>query len=95
LVCLSEHPQSTLACATPVAQAISNTWIAVETRIANNMGVPLIKPQMWVCPTDPCPVVIGNILTYFDPGHMTATFSQALAGKLKAAINTALLPAIK
>ena len=95
LVCLSAHPNSTLACATPVAQAISNNWIAVETRIASSTAVPLIKPQMWVCPTDPCPVVIGKILTYFDIGHLTATFSQALAGQLKTAIDTALLPAIK
>jgi len=38
-------------------------------------------------PMDPCPVVIGNLLTYFDTGHMTATFSQALAGRLKKALN--------
>ncbi len=92
LVCLSAHPTSTLACATPVSRAISNDWIAVETHIASTNAIALIKPQMWVCPTDPCPVVIGNLLTYFDPGHMTATFSQALAGQLKKAIGTALFP---
>jgi peptidoglycan/LPS O-acetylase OafA/YrhL len=90
LVCLSAHPKSTLACSTPVAEAISDAWIAVETRVASHNLVPLIKPQMWICPTDPCPVVIGKILTYFDTGHMTATFSQALAGELKIAIKTAL-----
>lgn len=90
LVCLSAHPKSTLACATPVARAISDKWIAVETQVASNNLIPLIKPQMWVCPTDPCPVVIGKLLTYFDTGHMTATFSQALAGRLKTAINQAL-----
>jgi hypothetical protein len=87
LICLSAHPKSTLACATPVADAISNDWIAVETQIATHNSVPLILPQLWVCPTSPCPVVIGNLLTYFDTGHMTATFSQALAGRLKVAIN--------
>jgi len=92
LVCLSAHPNSTLACATPVARAISADWIALESQIAALNSIALIKPQLWVCPTDPCPVVIGNILTYFDPGHMTATFSQALAGRLKSAIATALLP---
>ena len=90
LVCLSAHPTSTLDCATPAATAISNDWIAVETKVASHNLVPLIKPQLWVCPSDPCPVVIGKILTYFDTGHMTATFSQALAGQLKSAINTAL-----
>jgi hypothetical protein len=95
LVCLSAHPKSTLACATPVADAISNDWIAIETQIASNNSVPLIKPQMWVCPTSPCPVVIGNLLTYFDTGHMTATFSQALAGRLEKALTAVLTPAIK
>ena len=90
LVCLSAHPKSTLACATPVSQAISDDWIALETQIAAANSIFLIKPQLWVCPTDPCPVVIGNILTYFDPGHMTATFSQALAGRLKSAMESAL-----
>ena len=90
LICLSAHPKSTLACATPAATAISNDWIAVESQIAKTNGVPLIQPQLWVCPTDPCPVVIGNLLTYFDTGHMTATFSQALAGRLKTAINAVI-----
>jgi hypothetical protein len=90
LVCLSAHLKSTLACDTPVSRAISDDWIMVETRVASNNRVPLIRPQMWICPTAPCPVVIGKILTYFDVGHMTATFSQALAGELKIAIKTAL-----
>ncbi len=92
LVCLSAHPNSTLACATPVAKAISNDWISLESQIAVTNSIPLIKPQFWICPTDPCPVVIGNILTYFDTGHMTATFSQALAGHLKSALDGVLFP---
>ena len=90
VVCLSAHPKSTLSCATPVSQAISSEWIVLETQIAKVNLIPLIKPQLWVCPTSPCPVVIGNILTYFDAGHMTATFSQALAGRLKSAIMDSL-----
>jgi len=45
---------------------------------------------MWVCPTDPCPVIIKDILVYFDPGHMTATFSASLSPKLDKAISKAL-----
>jgi hypothetical protein len=92
LVCLSAHPMSTLACATPVSTAISDKWVALENQVATANAIQLIKPQLWICPTSPCPVVIGNILTYFDTGHMTATFSQALAGRLKSAINDALTP---
>jgi len=89
-VCLSQHPKSTLACATPASQAISSEWMAVEGEVASHNSIPIIRPQYWVCPTDPCPVVIGKILTYLDTGHMTATFSQALAGKLKTALANAL-----
>jgi len=90
LVCLSAHPKSTLACATPASQAISSEWMAVESAVASHNSIPIIRPQYWVCPTDPCPVVIGKILTFMDPGHMTATFSQALAGKLKLALANAI-----
>ena len=64
--------------------------MAVESAVASHNSIPIIRPQYWVCPTDPCPVVIGKILTYMDPGHMTATFSQALAGKLKLALANAI-----
>ncbi|GAB3996067.1 hypothetical protein GCM10029992_15030 [Glycomyces albus] len=33
----------------------------------------------YVCPDAQCPPVIGNVLTYRDASHLTATFSASLA----------------
>jgi len=32
-----------------------------------------------LCPTDPCPAIIGRLLVYRDGHHMTTPFSTALA----------------
>ena len=90
VVCLSAHPDSSNACANPVSKAIDVGWLETERKVSNDEGVALIEPQMWVCPTDPCPVIIKDILVYFDPGHMTATFSASLSPKLDKAISKAL-----
>jgi peptidoglycan/LPS O-acetylase OafA/YrhL len=91
VVCLSSHPDSSLACANPVSKAIDTGWLATERKVATDEGIALIEAQRWVCPTDPCPVIIKDSLVYFDPGHMTATFSASLSPKLDFAIARALL----
>ncbi len=85
-VCLSAHPKSSIACATPVDKAIQSAWIEQELAMTNEEQIFFIDPELWVCPTAPCPVILGNILIYLDGGHLTATFSAALAGRLQKAI---------
>jgi peptidoglycan/LPS O-acetylase OafA/YrhL len=91
-VCLSQHPTSVLACATPVAQAINATWLGVERNLAEKVGVGFIDPTPWVCPSSPCPVVLGDLLVYRDAGHLTATFAAALANRLSHAVLDELTP---
>ena len=90
-LCLSQTPESTLACATPLSYAISPPGQAEEGKIATQNNVKIIDPTLWVCPTDPCPVVTGNLLIYLDAGHLTATYASALSQLL----NTAVLAAMK
>lgn len=85
-VCLSAHPNSILACATPVDKAIDADWQIAERGVVIEEDIALIDPSAWVCPTSPCPVVLGNLLIYSDPGHITATFSAALSHRMKTAI---------
>jgi len=85
-VCLSAHPQNMLACTTPVDQAIQRDWVNAESALSIEEGVSLIDTGLWVCPSSPCPVVLGNLLIYSDPGHLTATFSEALGNRMKNAI---------
>ena len=88
--CLTAHPKSSLACALPVDQAIDQGWLETERKVSKDSGTPLIEPQLWVCPSDPCPVIVDNKLLYLDSGHMTATFSKTLSSKLGAAIDKVL-----
>lgn len=88
-VCLSAHPKNALACSTPVAKAIQFDWISQETAMTSEEGISFIDPGLWICPTSPCPVILGNLLIYMDGGHLTATFSAALASRLRTAISIA------
>jgi hypothetical protein len=85
-VCLSAHRDSVLACATPLGRAIDEPWLAAERTVVAETGVGFIDPTYWVCPSDPCPPVIGDFLVYQNAGHLTATFAAALANRLGAAI---------
>jgi hypothetical protein len=85
-VCLSKHPDDSLACATPMADAIAPVRLAAERAAAAAAGAVYVDPTPWVCPSDPCPVVIGRYLVYRDHQHLTATFAAALAGALVAVL---------
>ncbi len=83
-VCLSANLDDVLACATPMAQAIDAHRLAADRLAAERAGVSFIDPTPLVCPTDPCPAVIGNLLVFHDSGHLTRTFAAALAPYLGA-----------
>jgi hypothetical protein len=85
-VCLSAHPTSVLACATPVEKAIDELWLAAERQVVAQTGVGFIDPTYWVCPSNPCAAVIGNLLVYQNAGHLTAIFAAALTNRLGTAI---------
>jgi peptidoglycan/LPS O-acetylase OafA/YrhL len=84
--CLSAHPDDARACARPSSDAVDWGRLAADRRAADAAGATFIDPTPWTCPTEPCPVVIGSLLVYLDAGHMTATFSSALAPYLGAAL---------
>ncbi len=85
-VCLAKHPTSVLACATPVARSINEGWLNEERGAAQRAGSGFIDPSLWVCPSSPCPVVIGKFLVFRNPGHLTAAFASTLYVRLGDAI---------
>ena len=84
--CLAQHPRSVLACATAVPAAINQEWLNTERQTASLANVGFIDPSLWVCPSSPCPVVIGNVLVFRNAGHLTATFAATMARRLEQAI---------
>jgi hypothetical protein len=85
-VCLSAHMDDALDCATPLAKAIDVPFRDLEQRAAKVASATFVDATEWICPTDPCPVVIGHILVNRDMHHMTATFNRALADYLVGAL---------
>jgi hypothetical protein len=85
-VCLSGHLDDALACANPASAAIDVTWLDGERAGAEVAGVAFVDPTRWVCPSDPCPVVIDRYLVFRDNHHLTTVFSRALAGALEQAL---------
>lgn len=84
--CLSENLDSILACATPVDVAIDPSWIAEERTAASAAGAEFVDATAWVCPSAPCPPVLGRFLVLRDGGHLSTYFAAALAGRLGAEI---------
>jgi len=76
--CLTAHPGSVLACATPLARSIDAAWAATEHHAADIGNAGFVDPDLWVCPSSPCPVVIDGVLVFRDPGHLTATYVETL-----------------
>ncbi len=88
--CLSRHLDSILACSTPFDQAVSADWLAEERAAAARGGATFVDPTTWVCPSTPCPPVLGNFLVLRDTGHLTTEFSAAIAGRLRDALEAAI-----
>jgi peptidoglycan/LPS O-acetylase OafA/YrhL len=78
-VCLSDHLDDALACATPRSKALGPKRTATERAVSAETGATFVDPSPWLCPTEPCPAIIGRVLVYRDGHHMTTPFAAALA----------------
>jgi hypothetical protein len=52
-----------------------------------------VSTSDWLCGTNECPVVLGNIVMYRDNNHVSATMSRYLAPFVQAAMLPLLPPA--
>lgn len=84
--CLASNPRHSLRCATSVSRAISYTWLNVESRVARTGKAGFINPELWVCPTNPCPEVVWGRLVHRNRGHLTVTFPRTQSKRLERAI---------
>jgi peptidoglycan/LPS O-acetylase OafA/YrhL len=87
-VCLSSHLDDVTECATPRAQAFDSDWFEAERATAEETRAGFVDMTPWVCPADPCPVVIGRYLVYRDTHHITTPYAVALRSRLLGALPT-------
>jgi peptidoglycan/LPS O-acetylase OafA/YrhL len=85
-VCLSGNQDSVLACATPYVEAVDVEWRDALAGAARATGATFIDPTRWVCPSRPCPAVLGDFLVFRDRHHLSPPFSIALARRLAQAL---------
>ncbi len=84
--CLVQHRDAIERCTTPRAAALTWRHLRRETEAARLSGATIIDLTSAVCPTDPCPPIIGKMLVYSDHHHLTATFVASLAPVLEQAL---------
>ncbi len=84
--CLEASPGDMSACQTPRSVALGDWLDAVEREVAGAAGAAFESLSDLVCPYDPCPVVIGDVLLWRNADHITATFAERLAPAMRALV---------
>ena len=81
-VCVSERGFDTTDC------SISFPETYAETNpldiVAGRPGVSIVDLSDYFCPEGVCSPVIGNVVVYMDPHHVTARYADTLAPVVKA-----------
>jgi peptidoglycan/LPS O-acetylase OafA/YrhL len=87
--CVSGAGRSLAKCATERSVALSVASTGVEPAAVKLVkGTGYVDLDASVCPSDPCAPIIGNVLVYRDPDHMTATYATTLRPILSRAIDS-------
>ncbi|MFY1701402.1 acyltransferase family protein [Micromonospora sp. WMMA1923] len=83
--CVSRHPERLTTCTTARREALEPG--EAQARAAGQAsGVRLVDLTDAICPTQRCAPVIGGVLVYRDTSHLTATYVQTLAPRLRDAL---------
>jgi hypothetical protein len=90
--CVTEHLTDVQACNdTPRSKAIFMPKLRdAEFELAASMQIPTIDPVPWFCTPTVCPVLVGNILVYYDSSHMTPAWSSFIFPVLASSIASIL-----
>lgn len=88
--CLTVHPTDISACETSRSAAISASHDRTEQSAARAAGATFSSMNALVCPYDPCPVIVGDLLLWRDKHHLTSTYSLQLAPALGAVVANVL-----
>ncbi|RWZ64563.1 acyltransferase [Labedella populi] len=84
VLCLSSHLDAADVCAVERSDALNPAIREAQRTVAADRGGAVVDLTDYLCNTSTCPAVIGSTLVYSDEHHLTATFSQTLAGALSA-----------
>jgi hypothetical protein len=88
-ICLAAHPAQVQSCdATNPSRVYPGQQVA-ERAAAVATKATFVKTLQWLC-TGTCSPIVGQLATYYDQGHVSASYAQFLSGVLGAAIQPLL-----
>lgn len=77
--CLAANPDHVQLCSVTDPNPKIPGHFADEIAAAKAMKVPYFNPQPWLC-TSVCSPVIGNLVSYYNNEHVSATYAAYLSG---------------
>ncbi len=85
--CLSAHLDDVRACdvapteshAGPGLVGYDNADIRAEQNAVGRAGGTFVNVKPWFCAAGTCPVIVGNLLVFWDNSHITAAYAAFLA----------------
>jgi SGNH domain (fused to AT3 domains) len=81
-VCLSAYPTAVQArCSVANPNPRYPGQQVAEREVARATGAALIATRQWFCTTR-CSPIVGNMVTYYNEGHVSATYAEFLSGVL-------------
>lgn len=82
--CVVENYPHTERCAIPRSEAIpvDHQLPAAQAAARDGLPVDVVDLTDVYCTAQECPPVIGNVMVYRDPHHITATYMQTIAPQL-------------
>ncbi|KAB1644165.1 acyltransferase family protein [Gulosibacter chungangensis] len=83
--CVATHLDSLNSCTLPQGQGNSGGADA-QLEAATEVDVSTVDMSELVCPEDECSPIIGDVLTFRDQHHLTATYVTTLTEPLEAAL---------
>jgi hypothetical protein len=84
--CLMRNRQDIGRCETTREEGLSPLHNAAEIAAAKAEHAEFVDLGGLVCPYDPCPVVMGDLMMWRDHHHLTATFSRSVWRGVETAI---------
>ena len=81
--CLSANISNVWNCATPRNKAFNWRGQKLERTATADSGATLVDLSDAICPGDPCPAVLHDMIVYRDVLHLTETFALSLADDLE------------
>ena len=85
--CLSEHTDHLEACTFPRADALDPDGGSMRSAYAQMGTIDYVDVNAAICPTETCPVVVGGVIVYRVPTHLTDTYVRTMTPYVAAAFD--------